>query len=106
MRRGARSLNRSGRYRYCANAQHGVCNWLVPADQPEIFCAACRHNRTIPDLSVPDNARTGERSKVAKHRLFYTLLRLRLPLDNQNRESGWARVRLHCRPDRRAATCR
>src|SRR5450631_3033352 len=39
-----------GRYRFCANAQHGVCNWLVAADGPEPFCAACRHNRTIPDL--------------------------------------------------------
>jgi hypothetical protein len=28
------------RYRYCANAEHGVCNWLIPADHPEAFCAA------------------------------------------------------------------
>ena len=43
------------RYRYCANFVHGVCNWLVRVDRPEQFCAACRHNRTIPDLSVPEN---------------------------------------------------
>src|SRR5262245_33091754 len=43
------------RYRFCANAQHGVCNWLVSADHEEQFCAACRHNRTIPDLSNPEN---------------------------------------------------
>ena len=41
----------AGRYRFCANAQHDVCNWLVSADSAEAFCAACRHNRTIPDLS-------------------------------------------------------
>jgi hypothetical protein len=42
------------RYRSCANAQHGVCNWLLESTT-EIFCAACRHNRTIPNLAVPGN---------------------------------------------------
>ena len=42
-------------YRFCANAGHDVCNWLVPADHAETFCTACRHNRTISDLSAPDN---------------------------------------------------
>ncbi len=36
---------------YCANGVHGVCNWLIPADSADQFCAACRHNRTIPDLT-------------------------------------------------------
>ena len=50
--------------RYCANAQHEVCNWLVSADGPDQFCAACRHNRTIPDLSHGrERMRTGARSK-------------------------------------------
>jgi hypothetical protein len=69
-----------GRYRYCANVQHQVCNWLVRADESEPFCAACRHNRTIPDLSVPENPARWRKIEVAKHRLFYTLLKLRLPL--------------------------
>jgi len=69
-----------GRYRYCANARHEVCNWLVDADGPESFCAACRHNRTIPDLSVPQNLANWRKIEIAKHRLFYSLLRLRLPL--------------------------
>ncbi len=38
------------RYRFCANAEHDVCNWLLPADESGIFCAACRHNRTIPEI--------------------------------------------------------
>jgi hypothetical protein len=69
-----------GRYRFCGNAQHGACNWLVAAESPEQFCAACRYNRTIPDLSQPDNLSNWRRMEAAKHRLFYTLLKLRLPL--------------------------
>jgi hypothetical protein len=67
-------------YRYCANATHGVCNWLVRADSDDQFCVACRHNRTIPDLSVPLNLANWRKIETAKHRLFYTLLKLRLPL--------------------------
>ena len=68
------------RYRYCANVQHGVCNWLVRADSTDQFCLACRHNRTIPDLSRPENLASWQKIEIAKHRLFYTLLKLRLPL--------------------------
>ncbi len=67
------------RYRLCANAQHDVCNWLVPVAEPAGFCAACRHNRTIPDLGSPENLAHWRRIEFAKHRLFYTLLRLKLP---------------------------
>jgi hypothetical protein len=67
------------RYRLCANAEHDVCNWLVPAAEPARFCAACRHNRMIPDLGSPENLARWRRIEFAKHRLFYTLLRLRLP---------------------------
>lgn len=72
-----------GRYRYCANAAYDACNWLIRTDNFEIFCAACRHNRTIPDLSQLDNVRHWQKIEVAKHRLFYTLLRLRLPLQTK-----------------------
>jgi hypothetical protein len=68
------------RYRYCANAEHGVCNWLVRSDSAEAFCAACRHNRTIPDLTNSENVARWRKIEVAKHRLFYTLLKLGLPL--------------------------
>jgi hypothetical protein len=74
------------RYRYCANAQHEVCNWLVPAESPELFCAACRHNRTIPDLSQPERHENWRKVELAKHRLFYTLLRLRLPLKTKRED--------------------
>lgn len=67
-------------WRRCANAVHGSCNWMVPADADTPFCVACRHNRTIPDLTVPENLEAWQRLEIAKHRLFYTLLKLRLPL--------------------------
>ena len=70
-------------WRFCANAEHGVCNWLVPAGSKERFCAACRHNRTVPDLSVAENLAAWSKMELAKHRLFYTLLRLRLPTPNR-----------------------
>jgi hypothetical protein len=75
-----RALADEQNYRLCANAAYGVCNWLVPATLPDPYCAACRHNRTIPDLSLPDNLSNWYAVEVAKHRLFYTLLQLRLPL--------------------------
>ena len=90
---GLRALaDRAGRYRTCANAQHGACNWLIPKQSSEPFCAACRHNRMIPDLSVPDNLAHWRRIETAKHRLFYTLLKLRLPLETrlENSEGGLA----------------
>jgi hypothetical protein len=67
-------------FRFCRNADFGVCNWLVPADGRDDLCLACRHNRTIPDLSVPGNAGLWAKIEVAKRRLFYSLLRWRLPL--------------------------
>jgi hypothetical protein len=74
------------RYRLCANAQHDVCNWLLVPDHPEGFCAACRHNRTIPDLSNPDNLAHWRKIESAKHRLFYSLLRLDLPLTTRTED--------------------
>ncbi len=72
--------DRRSTYRYCANAVHNVCNWLVSAESPEQFCATCRHNRVIPDLSQPGNLEHWRLIEIAKHRLFYTVLRLRLPV--------------------------
>jgi hypothetical protein len=67
-------------YRLCVNSAYGVCNWLLPAALPDRYCTACRHNRTIPDLSLPRNMNNWRAVEVAKHRLFYTLLQLCLPL--------------------------
>ncbi|TNC49196.1 hypothetical protein FHG66_12180 [Rubellimicrobium rubrum] len=67
-------------YRFCRNAGHEVCNWLVPGADETVFCEACRHNLTIPDLSVPENMLRWRRLEDAKHRLFYSLLQFGLPL--------------------------
>src|SRR3984893_15538053 len=67
-------------YRFCAHSQHDVCNWMIGIEHADVFCAACRHNRTIPDLAAPENLLHWRKIEVAKHRLFYTLLKLRLPL--------------------------
>jgi hypothetical protein len=74
------------RFRLCANAQHNVCNWLVSAEHGEMFCTACRHNRTIPDLAHPENLEHWRKIEFAKHRLFYTLVRLRLPLTTREED--------------------
>jgi hypothetical protein len=66
--------------RFCDNAAYDACNWLLDADATGSLCAACRHNRVIPDLSVGDNLMLWQRLELAKHRLFYTLVRLRLPV--------------------------
>ena len=68
------------RYRFCANARHDVCNWVVEADGPEDYCGACRHNHVIPNLSRPENRVLWQMMERAKHRLFYTLIALELPL--------------------------
>jgi hypothetical protein len=64
----------------CDNAAHDACNWLVPEGSAGGYCLACRHNGTIPDLSLPDNLRGWRELEGAKHRLFYSLLRWQLPL--------------------------
>ena len=78
-----RALTDSNAYRYCANAAYGVCNWLVPASTSDAYCAACRHNRMIPDLSFAENVEKWRALEGAKHRLFYTLFQLQLPVETQ-----------------------
>src|SRR5579864_297195 len=81
-------------YRFCANADFGVCNWLVDADSADKFCVACRHNRTIPDTSIDRNVVAWRKIELAKHSLFYTLLKLRLPLDGRPDRDEAERERL------------
>ena len=70
------------RYRNCANGrQHKVCNWMVPATDPNPFCTSCRLNEIIPDLSDRSNFERWERLERAKRRCIYTFLKLGLPLD-------------------------
>jgi hypothetical protein len=86
------SLGEVNEFRFCANVEYDACNWLIPAGSPDMLCAACRHNRTIPDLSINENVVRWRRFELAKHHLFYGLLRLRLPLETrfENPEFGLA----------------
>jgi hypothetical protein len=68
-------------YRVCTNySDANVCNWAVPAGDPNPLCASCRLTRVIPDLSKPGNKEAWYRLEVAKRRLVHTLLALRLPI--------------------------
>ncbi len=78
-------------YRKCQNyAQQSVCNWMIPAGAPEnenqkneTFCASCRLNQTIPDLSREQNHALWRRMEIAKRRLIYSLLNFKLPIANK-----------------------
>jgi hypothetical protein len=82
-RKAWRALADGKRYWFCANAEYDACNWLIPVASPDAYCAACRHNRMIPDLSSPENLNRWRALEAAKHRLFYTLFQLRLPVETQ-----------------------
>jgi len=79
-------------YKYCSNYQYGVCNWLLTADDTSLFCKACSINRTIPDLGNPEYVNRWSAIELAKHRLVYQLLRMKLPVisKGQNEQTGLA----------------
>jgi hypothetical protein len=80
------ALDAAGRWRDCANAADSVCNWMVPEDSGHAFCAACRHNVTIPDLADAERRALWAVLEAAKHRLIYSLLALRLPLRDRRED--------------------
>lgn len=68
-------------YRKCLHyPRDGVCNWMIPAEDPEPFCQACRLNVVIPDLRQPENHLHWQRLEAAKRHLLYQLIKLGLPL--------------------------
>jgi hypothetical protein len=70
------------RYRHCSNGQqHRVCNWMVPENDPNPFCVACRLNEVIPDLTDGKNRERWAKLELAKRRCVYTLLGLGLPFN-------------------------
>ena len=56
-------------FKSCANAQYDACNWLLPADSDTTLCAACSHNLTVPDLSLPENLANWRKIELAKRPL-------------------------------------
>ena len=73
-------------YKFCDNARHDVCNWMLPSGDAGGYCAACRHNHLVPDLSVRGNQQLWARMEGAKHRLFYSLILLGLPLVDRTQD--------------------
>ena len=68
------------RFRACANAGPVACNWVIDEDDPNPFCLACRHNRTVPDASFESNVANWRKLEAAKRHLFYSLTRWGLPI--------------------------
>jgi hypothetical protein len=77
-------------FRYCANARLDACNWLLPSEAADehTLCSACGLNRTIPDLALAENRERWKRLEFAKHRLVYSLQRLKLPMQSGHDQAG------------------
>ena len=74
-------------YRLCPNySKENVCNWAVPADDPNPKCLSCRVTRVIPDLSRPGVREGWAKLETAKRRLIYSLLCLDLPLASKSED--------------------
>jgi hypothetical protein len=73
-------------YKYCDNYKYAVCNWLVPENSETIYCRACILNHTIPNLSKTEYAARWKIIENAKHRLVYSLLRMKLPVVSKTEE--------------------
>lgn len=71
-------------YRQCQNNE--VCNWMVPTESEAQFCTACQLNRTIPNLSRPENQLSWSRLEQAKRRLVYSLMQLGLPVISKDED--------------------
>jgi hypothetical protein len=71
---------------FCANAAHDACNWLVKPDSHDGYCIACRHNGTVPNLDSPERLTAWRDLEFGKHRLFYSLLRWKLPLKTRSED--------------------
>lgn len=71
---------------FCSNYSHDVCNWLIPTDQQNPFCAACQLNGIIPNLTKSEYRERWSVIEQAKHRLVYTLLRWRLPVVSKSQD--------------------
>ena len=75
------SLAKQTYYKKCDNYRfENVCNWMIPADEPETQCISCRLNLQLPDLSIHENRIYWHKLEIAKRRLVYSILRLGLPL--------------------------
>lgn len=76
-------------YRKCQNYwKENICNWMIPDEEHEEFCASCRLNDTIPDLTQAHNRTLWALAEAAKRRLVYSLLRFGLPVERKQSNGG------------------
>ncbi|MEH6728646.1 MAG: putative zinc-binding metallopeptidase [Hyphomicrobiales bacterium] len=66
--------------RPCANRSLIGCNWLCESDSQSPLCLSCLHTTKIPDTSDDERRQRWRRLESAKRRLFYALIKFRLPL--------------------------
>jgi hypothetical protein len=77
-------------YKRCLNlSTPASCNWLIRIEDTQDMCRACRLNRTIPDLTdpnEPDNGYLWGLVELAKRRLVSALILLKLPVASRMNE--------------------
>lgn len=66
-------------FKPCFNYQnHQVCNWMLAADNPQIYCESCQLTHSIPSLDNPDHLIYWARIEHAKRRFLYLMQRLNI----------------------------
>jgi len=71
-------------YRPCRNYRvENICNWMLPANSTDEYCASCRLTEIIPTLNKPESKHLWFRLEQAKRRLIYSLQGLQLPLHSR-----------------------
>lgn len=94
-------------YRMCMHySRDDACNWMVPIDDPEPHCIACRLNEVIPNLDKPGNRSRWIRIERRKRRLVYDLRRRGLPVEPRSKypDRGLAFAFLEDNPDSGSGT--
>ena len=89
-------------FRYCANAQHGVCNWLLPPTSPSFIAPPAATTAPSPTCRSPDNAAALAQDRSRQAPAVLHAAEIAPAACNQGGGSRWARLRFHRRPDRRA----
>src|SRR5690606_38438048 len=80
------------KFKACANAAKGLCNWFVRAESSEELCLSCAMTRVVADLSSSESVAKLATIGAAKRRLMFNLQRLGLSVASkqQDRERGLA----------------
>lgn len=64
----------------CKNRQVIGCNWICESGRSENLCLSCVHTTKIPNVTNEKNVARWDRLERAKRRLFYALIKFKLPL--------------------------